>query len=109
MAIAAAGCLAFAAMAEKDVRTLDGVPQLDVKVGGFWRSEFRKLSVQWLPHCIRQMEKGGRGEEMLNLVATAARSTARCWSCCGRNSCCVDFADAVQFGILAPLQKRMEK
>ena len=71
MAIAAAGCLAFAAIAEKDVRTLDGVPQLDVKVGGFWRSEFRKLSVQWLPHCIRQMEKGGRGEEMLNLVATA--------------------------------------
>ena len=53
------------------LRTLDGVPQLDVKVGGFWRSEFRKLSVQWLPHCIRQMEKGGRGEEMLNLVATA--------------------------------------
>ena len=66
-----AGCLAFAAMAATDVRTLDHVVQQGVKVGGFWRSEFRKLSVQWLPHCIRQMEKGGRGEEMLNLVATA--------------------------------------
>lgn len=54
-----------------DVRTQDGVVQAGVKVGGFWRSEFRKLSVKWLPHCIRQMEKGGRGEEMLNLVATA--------------------------------------
>ena len=47
------------------------VRQRDVKVGGFWRSEYRKLAVKWLPHCIRQMEKGGRGEEMLNLRATA--------------------------------------
>ena len=66
-----AGSLALAAMAAKDVRTLDHVVQQGVKVGGFWRAEYRKLSVRWLPHCIRQMEKGGRGEEMLNLVATA--------------------------------------
>ena len=54
-----------------DTRTLLQVPRQDMKVGGFWRSEYRKLAVKWLPHCIRQMEKGGRGEELLNLVATA--------------------------------------
>ena len=54
-----------------DVRVLEPVVQQEVKVGGYWRREFRKLSMEWIPHCIRQMEKGGRGEELLNLVATA--------------------------------------
>ena len=60
-----------------DARVLDGVVQQDVKVGGYWRREFRKLSVEWLPHCIRQMQKGGRGEELLNLVATADLNAGR--------------------------------
>lgn len=54
--IVAAGCFVSVAVAN-DVRVLDHVVQQDVKVGGFWRTEFRKLSVKWLPHCIRQMEK----------------------------------------------------
>ncbi len=76
IAVMVAACAGVAAET-RDVRTLDHVPQLDVKVGGFWRSELRKLSVEWLPHCIRQMEKGGRGEEMLNLVATAEKNAGK--------------------------------
>ena len=57
--------------APTDTRTLMQVPQLDVRIDGFWRAEYRKLATKWLPHCIRQMEKGGRGEELLNLIATA--------------------------------------
>ncbi len=45
-------------------------PQLGVKVHGFWHEQYKKLVCKWLPHCIRQMEAGGRGEELLNLVAT---------------------------------------
>ena len=53
-----------------DSRVLRPLPQTAVKVGGFWGEQFRMLTVKWLPHCVRQMEKGGRGEEMLNLIAT---------------------------------------
>ena len=70
MSMVAISAAAFVTQAN-DVRVLDHVVQQDVKLGGFWRSEYRKLAVKWLPHCIRQMEKGGRGEEMLNLRATA--------------------------------------
>jgi len=63
--------VAAAGMANADQRVLDPVPQQEVKVGGYWRTEFRKLSMEWIPHCIQMMEKGGRGEELLNLVATA--------------------------------------
>ena len=62
--------IASVAASDGDFRVLDAVVQQDVKVGGFWRGEYRKLAVKWLPHCIRQMEKGGAGEELLNLVAT---------------------------------------
>ena len=55
--------------AAADSRVLDSVAQQDVKIGGYWRNEFRKLSMEWLPHCIRMMEKGGRGEELLNVIA----------------------------------------
>ena len=44
-----------------------------VTVGGFWGDEYKKLTVKWLPHCIREMEAGGAGEEYLNLVATAEK------------------------------------
>lgn len=71
IAIFGLACVASLFGFSQDVRVVDHVPQLDVKVNGFWRGEFRKLAVEWIPHCIRQMEKGGRGEEMLNLVATA--------------------------------------
>ncbi len=42
----------------------------DVKIGGFWHDHFKRLTCRWLPHCIREMEAGGRGEELLNLIAT---------------------------------------
>jgi hypothetical protein len=41
-----------------------------IELGGFWQQQVKRLTVKWLPHCIRQMEKGGEGEELLNLVAT---------------------------------------
>lgn len=40
----------------------------DFSVGGFWRDQYRRVTVHWLPHCVRQMEKGGRGQELLNLI-----------------------------------------
>ena len=67
--VVAAICLAVAPV-RADSRVLKSLPQTEVKVGGFWGEQFRMLTVKWLPHCVRQMEKGGRGEEMLNLVAT---------------------------------------
>jgi len=39
-----------------------------LKVGGFWKQQFKRLTEKWLPHCVRQMETGGRGQELLNLV-----------------------------------------
>ncbi len=37
---------------------------------GFWHEQTKRLVSRWLPHCFRQMEAGGVGEELLNLVAT---------------------------------------
>ncbi len=42
-----------------------------IKVDGFWRTQFKLLTEQWIPHCVKQMEEGGRGQELLNLVHTA--------------------------------------
>ena len=42
--------------------------QVDVKVGGFWGEKYKMLVTKWIPHCIREMEVGGEGEELLNLV-----------------------------------------
>ena len=33
-----------------DMRVLLQVPQQEMKVGGFWRAEYRKLAIKWLPH-----------------------------------------------------------
>ncbi len=41
-----------------------------VRLGGFWKEQVKLLTERWIPHCVRQMEAGGRGEELLNLVAT---------------------------------------
>ncbi len=40
-----------------------------IELGGFWKQQAKRLTEKWLPHCIRQMEKGGRGQELMNLVA----------------------------------------
>lgn len=42
-----------------------------VKLRGFWREQVKRLTEKWLPHCVRQMEAGGEGRELLNLVHTA--------------------------------------
>lgn len=42
-----------------------------IEVNGFWETQFERLTKEWLPHCIEQMEPGGRGQELLNLVNTA--------------------------------------
>ncbi len=42
-----------------------------IKVNGFWSTQYNRLTEKWLPHCIKEMEEGGRGRELLNLVNTA--------------------------------------
>lgn len=42
-----------------------------IELGGFWKQQVKRLTEQWLPHCIRQMERGGRGQEFCNLEALA--------------------------------------
>jgi DUF1680 family protein len=41
-----------------------------ITLDGFWRQQAKRLTEKWLPHCVRQMEEGGRGQELLNLIAT---------------------------------------
>ena len=66
--LAAATCMALASAASAPA--LDPVAVQGAKIGGFWRDQYRRLVFRWIPHCIRQMEAGGAGEELLNLVAT---------------------------------------
>lgn len=56
-----------------------------IEIGGFWKQQAKRLTEQWLPHCIRQMEKGGRGQEFLNLQALARmqRGEAADWKYTG--------------------------
>jgi DUF1680 family protein len=42
-----------------------------VKIDGFWKTQFKRLTEKWIPHCIEQMEAGGQGQELLNLVHTS--------------------------------------
>jgi DUF1680 family protein len=56
---------------EDEPASLEPVRLQEVRINGFWKQPFKRLTEQWLPHCIRQMEKGGRGQEFLNLQALA--------------------------------------
>jgi DUF1680 family protein len=59
-----------------------------IKIEGFWKTQFKRLTEKWIPHCIKQMEAGGEGQELLNLVHTAkelkgephGKFTGRPWS-----------------------------
>ena len=42
-----------------------------IRIHGFWKEQTKRLTQRWIPHCIRQMEAGGAGQELLNLVETA--------------------------------------
>ena len=55
--------------AEQDA--LEPVEFQQIQLGGFWKQQAKRLTEKWLPHCIRQMESGGAGQELLNLVHTA--------------------------------------
>lgn len=43
-----------------------------IELRGFWRDQVKRLTEKWIPHCIIQMEAGGRGQELMNLVHTGA-------------------------------------
>jgi len=68
-----AGCAAEANSAVRDVpsQSLQPVRFRQIKIGGFWKDQVKRLTEKWIPHCIKQMEKGGKGQELLNLVHTA--------------------------------------
>jgi hypothetical protein len=40
-----------------------------IELGGFWNQQAKRMTEKWLPHCVAQMERGGRGQELLNLEA----------------------------------------
>jgi DUF1680 family protein len=42
-----------------------------IELNGFWRDQVKRLTEKWIPHCITQMESGGQGQELLNLIHTA--------------------------------------
>ena len=42
-----------------------------IQIDGFWKDQIKRLTEKWIPHCIEQMEEGGKGQELLNLVNTA--------------------------------------
>ncbi|MGB2819351.1 MAG: beta-L-arabinofuranosidase domain-containing protein, partial [Phycisphaerae bacterium] len=82
-----------AAGAEPAVRKVPAAPLRPVylqriKVRGFWRDQFKRLTEKWLPHCVKQMENGGQGQELLNFVHAAkvlkgepaGKFTGRPWS-----------------------------
>lgn len=50
---------------------LEPVRLQHILINGFWKQQAKRLTEHWLPHCIRQMERGGRGQEYVNLQALA--------------------------------------
>ncbi len=59
------------AAAEPSGDVLTPVYFQEIQIDGFWKEHFKRLTEKWIPHCVRQMEEGGEGEELLNLVNTA--------------------------------------
>ena len=48
---------------------LDAVRFNQIKINGFWKQQIKLQTEKWIPHCIHEMEEGGAGKELLNLVA----------------------------------------
>lgn len=61
---------AFASAAE-EITQVQPVYFRQVKLNGFWKQQVKLLTEKWIPHCIKEMEPGGKGQELLNLVNTA--------------------------------------
>jgi uncharacterized protein len=71
MAICACAATSNAADSQVADRPLEEVFFPQIKIGGFWKDQIRRQTVLWIPHCIKQMEAGGAGQELLNLINTA--------------------------------------
>ena len=79
VAVASAAVAAGLVAAEADTvaRTIPAAERLEpvrlqqIRLGGFWKQQAKRQTERWLPHCVAQMERGGRGQELLNLVAAA--------------------------------------
>ncbi|MGM0489968.1 MAG: hypothetical protein ACQESR_24830, partial [Planctomycetota bacterium] len=52
-------------------KPLEPVHFQKIRINDFWNVQVKRLTEQWIPHCIKQMEQGGEGEELLNLVHAA--------------------------------------
>ncbi|MCY2991354.1 MAG: glycoside hydrolase family 127 protein [Planctomycetota bacterium] len=66
------GCMALALPADamESDRPLEPVRFQRVKINGFWKQQIKLQIEKWIPHCVRQMEQGGAGQELLNLIQT---------------------------------------
>ena len=42
-----------------------------IKIDGFWKPHLKRQTEKWIPHCIKQMEAGGQGQELLNIIHAA--------------------------------------
>ncbi len=49
---------------------VEPIPMTGVKINGFWKQQVKRQTEKWIPHCIKQIEPGGKGEELVNLMAT---------------------------------------
>lgn len=67
--VAGNGVLAAEAPSLAAGDALEPVRLSRIDLGGFWKQQAKRLTEKWLPHCVRQMEAGGRGQELLNLIA----------------------------------------
>ncbi len=72
-------------MSSATAEPLEPVRLQKIELGGFWAQQNKRITEKWLPHCIRQMEQGGRGQELLNLIATGKvnRGEAADWKYTG--------------------------
>lgn len=52
----------------KNIAVLNPVRMRGVSIEGFWGEQIKRQVERWIPHCIAQMEEGGSGGELLNLV-----------------------------------------
>ena len=73
------------AATEADTQPIAPVILPHIRLNGFWQQQIKRQTEQWLPHCVAQMEKGGRGQELLNLTATGKvlRGEANDWKFTG--------------------------
>lgn len=69
VAVAFSGLCAVPCRAQQE--NLQPVEFQQIRIGGFWKQQIKRLTENWLPHCVRQMEADGAGKELLNLVYTA--------------------------------------